>query len=83
MAKYKITHDRPGCIGCAACTSVCPAYWEMGADGKSSLKGSSAEGDKTGREIEEADFSCNKNAADSCPVNVIHLKNLESGEEII
>ena len=34
-------------------------------------------------EIEEKDFKCNMDAAESCPVNVIHISNLENGEELI
>jgi len=38
--KYKIIHDREACIGCGACASVCPKYWEMDSDGKSNIIGS-------------------------------------------
>ena len=48
--KYKIIHDRDICIGCSACASVCPDYWEMESDGKSSIKGHV----KTGNGEEEA-----------------------------
>jgi ferredoxin len=34
-------------------------------------------------EIDEKDFQCNKSAADSCPVNVIHITNKNTGEKII
>ena len=77
MPKYQITHDRPGCIGCAACTSICPAFWEMGDDGKSNLMGSKKEGEKEVMDIEEKDLECNKNAADSCPVKVIEVKEIK------
>jgi len=33
--------------------------------------------------IEEKDFEINKEAAESCPVNVIHITNKETGEKII
>lgn len=77
MAKYKITHNRPECIGCAACVSVCPAFWEMGDDGKSNLKGSTKEGEKEVMDIEAKDHECNKNAADSCPVKIIGIKEIK------
>ncbi|MCA9459700.1 MAG: ferredoxin [Nanoarchaeota archaeon] len=86
--KYKIIHDRDICIGCSACASVCPKYWEMNSDGKSDVIGS----EKTGNGEEEklgpinVDYSCNKEAADSCPVNCIHIfkiKEDESEEKII
>lgn len=84
MANYKIYHDRPNCIGCAACAGVCPDFWKMDDDGKSNIKGGTRKDDETEElQIEEKDFSCNKEAADSCPVNVIHITNLESNEKLI
>ena len=73
MADYKIVHDRPNCIGCGACAAVAPDYWEMNADGKSDIKNCVKVGEQEEREIAEAEFKPNKEAADSCPVNVIHL----------
>ncbi|MBN2478011.1 ferredoxin [Candidatus Micrarchaeota archaeon] len=64
----KITLDRDACIGCGSCTAVCPKYWEMGDDGKTTLKGSK----DNVLEIEEAE--CNMDAAQSCPVNCIHIE---------
>ncbi|MBU4501043.1 MAG: ferredoxin [Nanoarchaeota archaeon] len=74
MAKYKITQDRDGCISCGACASACPDNWEMADDGKSKPK-------KT--DISEEEFECNNKAAAGCPVNIIHIKNTETGEDII
>lgn len=68
---FRIVQDRNGCIGCGACTAVCDKFWEMASDGKSSLKGSKPKGDNF--ELEVNDLGCNKDAADSCPVNVIHI----------
>jgi ferredoxin len=83
MAKYKIEHDRPNCIGCGACTAVAPDFWEMVEDGKSSIKNGKKVGDKEEKEIDEKDFAANKEAAESCPVNVIHLINLDTNEKVI
>ncbi len=84
MASYAIDHDRPNCIGCGACAAVCPAFWEMDDDGKSGIKGGTRlDNGGEALEIGEKDFACNKLAADSCPVNVIHLTNKETGEKII
>ncbi len=80
--KWKIVHDRPGCIGCGACAAACPKFWKMSdADGKSDLIGGKAVGDKFELEV-VADVGCNKAAADGCPVNVIHLVD-ETGKQII
>ncbi len=56
----------------------------MQADGKSSVKGGTRlENGRESLEIGEEDFECNKDAAFACPVNVIHITNLETGEKII
>lgn len=81
--KYRITYDRQNCIGAAACEAVCPKFWHVGSDGKADLKGSKKSGDKFVLDIAEEDLKCNKEAAEGCPVNVIHIKNLDSDEEII
>lgn len=88
MADFKIQHDRPNCIGCGACAAVAPDYWEMSpVDGKSDLKDSkhTKEGNDTvleEREIDQPLYNNNKEAADSCPVNVIHLFD-KDGKKII
>jgi ferredoxin len=68
----KILHDREKCIGCGACVSLCPKYWEMKEDGKAYLKGS--ELNPEGKyQLELKDPECNQQAADSCPVEIIFL----------
>jgi len=68
----KVIHEREKCIGCGACTAVCPAFWEMGDDGKSVLKG----GKKVGKnfELTVKEAGCNKDAENTCPVQCIHVK---------
>ena len=83
MGKYKIEHDRPNCIGCAACAAVAPDFWEMGDDGKSNLKGAKKEASSETKDIEDKDFDTNKAAADSCPVNVIHIIEKAGNKKII
>jgi len=75
----KIIHDRDVCIGCGACVAVCSAYWEMGDDGKSKLKGAKNNGGKF--ELQAKEPACNKDAAQSCPVNCIHIE--QDGKKII
>ena len=82
--KYIIQHDRPNCIGCAACAAVAPDFWEMHEDGKSDIVGSKKRDDEWEElDIDEKHFNENKEAADSCPVNVIHIVNKKTGEKII
>ena len=82
--KYQIQHDRPNCIGCAACAAVAPDFWTMHEDGKSDIVGCKKRDDEWEElDIEEKDYQANKEAADSCPVNVIHIINKETKEKII
>lgn len=82
--KYQLQHDRPNCIGCAACAAVAPDFWVMNEDGKSDIVGCKKKDDEREElSIGEKDYKANKEAADSCPVNVIHIINEETGEKII
>ena len=84
MPKCQIQHDRPNCIGCAACAAVAPDFWEMNDDGKSDIIGSKNREDGWEElDIEEKDFQLNKEAAEACPVNVIHLIDKETKKRII
>lgn len=75
----RITQDHGACIGCGACAAVCPDFWEMGGDGKSHLKGSKEKGGVLSLDVKEE--GCNLPAAQSCPVNCIHIEN--GGKKII
>ena len=89
MADFQIDHDRPGCIGCGACAAVNPQFWVMSpVDGKSDVVGSQRQengGDVTREtlDISQADYTKNREAADCCPVNVIHLIDKKTGEKLI
>lgn len=83
--KYRIRHDRPNCIGCSACASIAPAFWEMSPmDGQSDIIGSNKTPEGWEElDISEADFQCNMDAAEACPVNVIHLIQIGDGKQLI
>ena len=83
--KYLIEHNRPECIACRACVTHSPVFWEMDDfEGKSNLKNSQRLPNSTEKlEISAEDYACNKAAADNCPVNIIHITDLETGEKII
>ena len=84
MAAFKILHDRPNCIGCGACPAAAPDFWEMDQEGKSTIKGGKRMPDGTEElEIAEKDLAQNKEAAEACPVNVIHLIDLKNKKKII
>ena len=82
---YRIRHDRPNCIGCNACAAIAPNFWEMSPmDGKSDIVGSTVGADGWEEvEISEADFKLNMDAAEACPVNVIHLIQIGGGKQLI
>ena len=83
--KYRVELDREGCIGAAACVAVDPDNWQIVEDGKVDLKNSTQ--DNTTklfvREIDESELAKWKEAAESCPVTVIHIVDLETGKRII
>lgn len=82
--KYKLEHDKPNCIGCGACEAVAPDFWEMNDDGKSDIiNGKERDDEWQELDISEEAFEQNKEAAESCPVNVIHLKRLKDNQKII
>lgn len=60
MVKIKV--DRNTCIGCGSCAAICPSSFEM-KDGKAKEK-----------KEQVAKITCEKEAADSCPVNAISIK---------
>jgi len=69
----KIIHERQKCIGCGSCTALCPKYWEMAEDGKVHLLNSKTN-PKTGNDEREVEkIECNKEAAEACPVEIIHI----------
>ncbi|MBU0953368.1 MAG: ferredoxin [Nanoarchaeota archaeon] len=84
--QFLIEHERPGCIGCGACTAVCPQFWEMAADGKSDLKDAERieeNGEIIREQLTVTDLNGHKEAADACPVNVIHVTNKTTSEKLI
>ena len=88
MTKPKLEHIRPDCIGCGACVAIAPDFWVMDDnDNKADLKKckkilKGSEVVKEELDIEEKDYQINKDAAESCPVNVIHLYDKE-GKKVI
>ena len=67
----KIVFERNKCIGCGTCSVICPVHWKMGDDGRVDLKDATVNGEKMEKEIEEE--SCNGEAAQSCPMQCIHI----------
>jgi len=68
----KIIQEREKCIGCGSCAALCPKFFEMTDDGKAKLLNSekNAEGND---ELEVEEVGCAQEAADACPVQIIHI----------
>lgn len=75
MTKHKITHFKKDCISCGACAAINPEFWEMDEEGLAHLKNSQEKEDYQELIIEtEEARAANQEAADVCPVNIIHIK---------
>ena len=75
MDPHQITHFKKDCISCGACAAIAPDYWYMDEEGLAHIKKSKELGDHWELDIttEEARVT-NQEAADVCPVNIIHVK---------
>lgn len=85
--KYKVIYDRPDCIGAGACAAIHPERWVMNKnDDLADLVGGKKISDNPQQWIFE--FSMDEldqfmSSAQVCPVNVIHIIDLETGETLI
>lgn len=79
MASIKVELERAECTACEACVEACPDHFEMADDELAHLKGSKRVGEND--ELELDSLGCVKDAADGCPVNIIHI--YEGGNKII
>jgi len=75
---FKIIHDVPGCIGCMACAAVSPKCFRMiESTGKSELiDGTLVADGKSEKTVDEKEVEGYENAADVCPVSVIHVQKI-------
>jgi ferredoxin len=82
---YKIVYNRDDCIGAAACIAAFPERWEMADDGKADLKGGKPNDDNSVQELEitQEEFQKMMDSAQACPVNVIHIIDLETNKRLI
>lgn len=81
---YTMQHNRPECIGCGACAVIAPEFWEMNDDGKSDIINPEHKPNNWQEKvIGEPDFEINLEAAESCPVECIHIIDNETKEKII
>jgi ferredoxin len=57
--------DRDGCIECGLCPTICPEVFQMADDGPAEV---------IVEEVPKENESTAKEAAESCPVNVISVE---------
>lgn len=83
--KYEVVFDRANCISAAACVAAYAKRWQIVSDGKADLIGAEKKEDNGLQEliITEKELKQMKLAAEACPVNVIHIIDLETKEKII
>ena len=76
MTTTRLRIDRDECIQCATCWQVCPEVFEEGPDDGLSqiVEPYRVDGDPALGEVSEALVDCIQEAAESCPVQIIHLK---------
>ncbi|PIN87386.1 ferredoxin [Candidatus Woesearchaeota archaeon CG10_big_fil_rev_8_21_14_0_10_32_24] len=80
MAK-KVIHFKKDCISCGACEAISPEFWKLEESGIAQLIGATEVGDHWELIIEkESSIEANKEAADVCPVNIIHVKDIKDDE---
>lgn len=71
----KVTIDRDECTSCGSCWSVCDAVFEEDDDGVSQIVAKYRVGGDPGTgEVPEDLRGCVQEAADSCPVEIIHVE---------
>lgn len=70
----RVIHLRGECISCGACADLAPDFWGMNADdSKADLKNATEKDGKFSLEIPAEAVEQNKLAAESCPVEIIHI----------
>ncbi|MCH8193280.1 MAG: ferredoxin [Planctomycetes bacterium] len=74
-AMTKVVHFKKDCISCGACAAIAPDYFEMDEEGLAELKGSTVVDDHQELKIDTEEAKAEtKEAAEVCPVNIIHVK---------
>ncbi len=80
MAKFRVWIDRDQCISDMVCVALCPDVFEMNPeDNKSQIVEKwRPSPDKIGEGIIPEELKdCAQQAADACPVSIIHIEPIE------
>ncbi len=70
----KVIIDQDGCISCGMCSTVCPEVFEMDEEGTAQVKTDHRDGNPEEGSVPD-DITCIKDAEESCPVDVITVKD--------
>ena len=84
--KYRIVYERSGCIGAAVCAALDEKNFVMNADSFADLTESKqVENGKWEKivELDEQEAKRLLEAAEGCPVTVIHVFDLETGKQLV
>lgn len=81
MAKFRVEIDHNACQGFGACVELCSKFELSDEEGKSHVEGAKKGSNGEAVELEELDY--HKKAAEACPLNTIHIMNLETNEKLI
>ncbi|HIG95659.1 TPA: ferredoxin [Candidatus Woesearchaeota archaeon] len=89
--KYKIWYERKGCIGAASCEAVFPEVWKVQEDNKATIldQNLSAPAKKSDDEesiileLSDEELKRHLEAAEVCPVNVIHVEEVKTKKKLI
>jgi ferredoxin len=76
MSEISIRIDRDECILCASCWEICPEVFEESSDDGLSqiVEGHRLHGDPALGKVPDELEGCVQDAADACPVEIIHLE---------
>lgn len=77
--KFKVVVERDKCTSCGSCEDLCPELFELDEGGIVHIIGSERVENNDVIEMEE--LECSLDAAESCPVMIIHV--YEDGDEVI
>jgi len=70
-----VVHYKQDCIRCGGCAAVDPDKWYMDDEGIAQLKDATEVDDHFEKEIADEDKAQHQEAADVCPVNIIHVED--------
>lgn len=78
MVKYRVTIENDKCISDAVCAHLCPDVFEMNEEYKAVVvEQYRVDGNPTVGIIPEELKDCAEQAAQACPVQIIHIEPVE------